>query len=229
MRFLITNDDGVQAPGIAALAEAASRLGDVVVVAPEDQRSECGHSTTTRVPIRVVRLDTARFAIHGTPADCVRLALLSLDLGEFDYVLSGVNAGGNLGVDRFMSGTVAAAREATLLGKKAMAFSHYLIRDRDVDWSGVTNWTEEVLRQLLEKDLKSGHLWNVNFPHLSSYEQMPEVIDCAPSNLPLSVQFEEGPEGYTYNGRYSERPREEGSDVAECFGGKIALSELAIG
>src|SRR5436853_563150 len=106
MRFLLTNDDGIDAPGLSALIEAARELGEVAIVAPERTHSGCGHQVTTHGPIQLRRLAANRLAITGTPADCVRLALHSL-APDFDWVLSGVNAGGNLGADVFHSGTVA--------------------------------------------------------------------------------------------------------------------------
>ena len=124
MKLLLTNDDGIDAPGIAALSDAVE--GEIYIAAPHVQRSECGHQVTTREPIGVVQRGERAFAVKGTPADCVRLALRGgLFAGvEFDWILSGINEGGNLGVDIHISGTVAAAREATILGRRAIAFSH---------------------------------------------------------------------------------------------------------
>ena len=133
MKFLITNDDGISAPGISALATAASRFGEIVVVAPEDAHSGCGHRVTTYEPISV-RADQADWwAIGGTPADCARVGIREL-ASDCDWVLAGVNAGANLGVDVFMSGTVAAVREGALLGRPGIAFSHYRTREGAFDW-----------------------------------------------------------------------------------------------
>src|SRR5437899_2952958 len=104
MRLLLTNDDGLHAPGLAALEEAAAGLGELFVVAPSDAFSGCGHRVTTDGPLRVRQLGPHRFAVDGTPADCVRLALHGL-VPTPDRVLSGVNAGGNLGADVHHSGT----------------------------------------------------------------------------------------------------------------------------
>jgi len=167
--------------------------------------------------------------VDGTPADCVRVALVAMDLGRFDFVLSGVNSGGNLGVDRFMSGTIAAARESVLLGVPSVAVSHYLMREREVDWDGVTRWTRQVLEELFEKPARDGHFWNVNYPHPPSYDEMPEIRYCCPSNLPLAVAFEAVGDGFRYSGKYRDRGAEPGSDVEACFGGSIAVTELSIG
>ena len=125
IKILLTNDDGIDAPGLEALAVAAACLGgEAVVVAPAEPHSGCGHRVTTGRPLRVDELAPGRFCVHGTPADCVRLALARLapDIG---LVLAGINAGGNLGADIHHSGTVAAAREAALHGRVAVAASHY--------------------------------------------------------------------------------------------------------
>src|SRR5262249_57858395 len=123
MKLLLTNDDGVFAPGLEALAEAAAELGEVLVVAPASHLSGCGHRVTTHGPIRVEQVAPGRVAVDGTPGDCVRVALHDL-MPDADWVLSGINHGGNLGADVHHSGTVAAAREAVLHGRPAIALSH---------------------------------------------------------------------------------------------------------
>src|SRR6516162_8079498 len=107
MKFLLTNDDGIDAEGLAALAEAAAPLGTIVCVAPDSHHSGCGHRVTTDRPLRVRPLGDNRWSLDGTPADCVRVALAHV-APDVDWVLSGVNHGSNLGVDVFHSGTVAA-------------------------------------------------------------------------------------------------------------------------
>ena len=128
MHVLITNDDGIHAPGLQALADAVSQLGwDYTIVAPATEQSMCGHRVTTHQHLKVETPEERRYAVHGTPADCVRLALFALNVKP-DLVLSGINAGGNLGQDIVISGTVTAAREAAYHGIRAMALSHYMIR-----------------------------------------------------------------------------------------------------
>src|SRR5262249_28696264 len=106
MRLLLTNDDGIAADGLAALEAAARPRGELTVAPPLHVCSGCGHRVTTGTPLRVEEHGPGRFAVDGTPADCVRVALHALG-GGFDFVLSGINAGGNLGADVFHSGTVA--------------------------------------------------------------------------------------------------------------------------
>lgn len=236
MHFVLTNDDGIDAAGLEALAEAVTRLPGTMctIVAPAHEHSQCGHRVTTREPIRVERRGERRFAVSGTPADCVRMALFGLDLRP-DFIVSGVNHGGNMGQDLVISGTVAAAREAAYHGVPAAAFSHYLIRQLSLDWARVVRWTEEVFMSLLEAGLKPGEFWNVNFPHLPpGPAPMPEIVPCQPARSPLRVDYRAEPAdagtqvAFHYTGVYASRPQDPGSDVEACFRGRIALSRLSI-
>ncbi len=123
--LILTNDDGWDAPGLAALARAAKGLGQCHVVAPIGPISGCGHRVTTHAPIAVARPKEGCVSVAGTPADCVRLALHHL-VPRPTWVLSGINAGGNLGTDVHYSGTVAAVREAAIHGVPGIALSHYI-------------------------------------------------------------------------------------------------------
>src|SRR5581483_254853 len=125
--------------GLHTLAEAAAPLGRLAVVAPCSHLSGCGHRVTTNDPILVSRRGQACWAIDGTPADCVRVALARL-APDVTWVLSGLNEGGNLGADVYHSGTVAAAREAALHGRPSIAFSHYRKRGREIDWPRAVRW-----------------------------------------------------------------------------------------
>ncbi len=147
MVFILTNDDGINAKGIKALKQAVK--GDKFIVAPCEQLSGCGHQITARKPITVTEKTPQKYAVDGTPADCVRIALASL-CPHGTYVLSGINAGGNLGVDIYISGTVAAVREAAILGIPAIAISHVIKSPLKIDWNFATKLTEKVLNILLE-------------------------------------------------------------------------------
>src|SRR5438874_2041091 len=160
MRILLTNDDGIDAPGLQALCEAAAQVGEIVVVAPTTALSGCSHRVTTSQPLRLIRHGERQFAVDGTPADCVRVALHEV-LRERAWILSGINAGGNLGADVYHSGTVAAVREGVLHGCPGIAFSHYLRRGLPVDWNRAATWVVRVLRDLLKRDWRPGVHWNV--------------------------------------------------------------------
>lgn len=228
MRLLLTNDDGIDAPGLTSLERVARKLGEVIVVAPAGAQSGCGHRVTTDAPFRVVTHGPVRFAVEGTPGDCVRAGLHSL-VGDVDWVLSGINAGGNLGADVFHSGTVAAAREATLHGKPAIALSHYRRRGLDFDWDQAGERILPILRHLLAHPWVPGVFWNINLPHLEPGEADPEVVYCPLDTRPLPLSFRRDGDFLHYDGNYHGRPREPGADVDVCFGGKIAVSRLTLG
>lgn len=222
MRFLLTNDDGIDAPGIKALEAAASRLGEVVVVAPDRELTGCSHRVTSHTPLNVTKRSPGHYAIDGTPADCVRLALLHL-AEDVDWVLSGVNDGANLGVDLLMSGTLAATREATLFRRPAIGLSHYRRSNQVIDWEAATAATERVLRELLAKETPHQAYWNVNFP-ADLADDVPPIIYCDLDPNPLPVEYQCDEVSYRYCGPYAKRKREPGKDVDMCFSGNIAVS-----
>lgn len=229
MNVLLTNDDGIDAPGLAALAAACRGWAErVVVVAPREPHSGCGHRVTTDRPLVLAETGPDRYHVDGTPADCVRLALSALyrDRERPDWVFSGINAGGNLGVDIHHSGTVAAAREAALHGTPALAVSHYHRRETPIDWERASAWMRAVLAEVVPRPLEPGEFWNVNFPHPleAGGPAVPELVDCRIDPSPLPLGYESDAAGWRYRGRYQERARVEGGDVATCFGGRIAVS-----
>jgi 5'-nucleotidase len=232
MIVLLTNDDGIDAPGLAALETACRARGDrVIVVAPKDPHSGCGHRVTTDRLIALEEVGPGRFRADGTPADCVRLALAGAlpegHLPPVDWVFSGINAGGNLGVDIHHSGTVAAAREAALHGVRSLAASHYHRREEPIDWDRAARWMVNVLADLLSRPLADGEFWNVNFPHppaAAAAAGMPALCECVIDPSPLPLGYASEPEGWRYRSRYHERPRLPGADVDTCFGGRIAVS-----
>ncbi|KAF3890029.1 MULTISPECIES: 5'/3'-nucleotidase SurE [Nostocales] len=226
MTFILTNDDGIDAPGIRALLKAVNSQ-EVLIVAPRDHLSGCGHQVTTTQAIHVNRRSDNEYAIAGTPADCVRIALSHI-CPNIKWVLSGINAGGNLGVDAYISGTVAAVREATMNGIPGIAVSHYRKRNVVVDWDVLARWTSRVLADLLNRPLESKTFWNVNLPHLMPGEPEPEVVFCQPCTKPLPINYRIEGENFYYYGEYAKRDRTPGSDVDICFSGKIAVTQLKI-
>jgi 5'-nucleotidase len=228
MNILLTNDDGIEAPGLAALFQAVQQLGKLVTVAPIDHVSGCSHRVTTNQPLRVVARGGNRFAIAGTPADCVRAALHTL-APQTDWVLAGINAGGNLGADVYVSGTVAAVREAVLHGRPGIAVSHYLKRNQQADWSTAAMWVRPVLAELLKRPWTPGTLWNINLPHLEPGAAAPEVVFCPLDSGPLPLNFRREGDLLHYEANYHQRPRIAGADVDVCFNGKMAVTQLRIG
>lgn len=227
LRLLLTNDDGIDAPGLDALRAAAAPFGEVLVAAPVREWSGCGHQVTTHGVIRIEERGPGVWAIHGTPADCVRVALDHLRLAP-DWVLSGVNPGGNLGTDVYHSGTVAAAREAALHGRPAVAVSHYRRRGIAVDWARTATWVGTVLGELMAAGCGAGCYLNVNLPHLDPGAAMPERVRAPVDPSPLPLRFVPGDAGVVYAGDYHQRARIPGADVEACFAGRISVSELSL-
>lgn len=164
MRILITNDDGIYSPGIAALAKVAARLGEVTIVAPDVEQSSMGHAVTHSRPLTLkkslVTFDNVEaFRVNGTPADCV--ALGTHLYSKIDVVLSGINMGPNLGNSMWHSGTLAAAKQAVLLGVKGIALSTH-VGDSGPDFDLLAPFVEKTLAILFET--KELGLYNVNFP-----------------------------------------------------------------
>ena len=160
--ILVTNDDGVHAPGIAALADALDGLGEIFVVAPDREASASAQSLTLKHPLRAEKVDTGIFAVDGTPADCVNLAIVKLLPRRPSLVVSGINRGGNMGDDVFYSGTVGAAREATFFGVHAIAVS--LAARADLDYSPAARFARRLATMVLERGLPERTLLNVNVP-----------------------------------------------------------------
>ncbi|MDQ6677344.1 MAG: 5'/3'-nucleotidase SurE [Acidobacteriota bacterium] len=227
MNLILTNDDGIQAPGLAALEAACRGWSLPLVAAPDRCHSSMSHRVTTATPILVTEAGQNRFQIDGSPADCARIALTELTPGA-DWLISGINLGANLGVDTYLSGTVAAAREAALLGTPAIAISQYIARGLQPDWPVTVARARNVLQILLAQALAPGEFWNVNLPHLPESAPEPQVLFCLLDPSPLPVSFRRTGSSYRYSGDYHSRTRLPGHDVALCFAGAITVTRMAI-
>jgi 5'-nucleotidase len=229
LRILLTNDDGIGAPGLAALQAAVRDWGEAIVVAPASEQSGCSHAATTHRPLNLEQRGEDRYALDGAPADCVRVALHRFG-GRFDLVLAGINSGGNLGVDAYLSGTVAAAREALLHGVAAVAVSRYRSRALDAaDWERAAEWVRPVLDDLRRRGNGEPALWNVNLPCLPADAAAPGAVECPLDLAPLPLEFRDQEGGLLYCGEYRGRARTPGRDVDVCFGGRIAVTRLLLG
>jgi 5'-nucleotidase len=223
--FVLTNDDGIDAPGLQALKQAVGQRG--VVVAPRDHHSGCGHQVTTTCPIQVVRRADGEFAIAGTPADCTRLALSHLT-PEAEWVISGINAGGNLGADVYISGTVAAVREAAFHRVPGIAISHYIHQRKPIDWERAAAIASRVIDKLLQLPLEPGAFWNVNLPHVQPGMAEPDLVFCPLCTQPLPADYRIENDHFHYAGEYGKRSRDPGSDVDVCFSGNIAITKICL-
>ncbi|HEY5348009.1 MAG TPA: 5'/3'-nucleotidase SurE [Rhizomicrobium sp.] len=167
MRILVTNDDGIHAPGLKIAEEIAHALSDDVwVVAPETEQSGASHSLTLTLPLRVREISPRRFAINGTPTDCVMMACLDLMKDALPaLVLSGINAGSNIADDVTYSGTIAAAMEGCALGIASIALSQAYDHDSgEIGWSSGAVHGPALIRRLVEIGWPQGTLLSVNFP-----------------------------------------------------------------
>lgn len=233
MNILITNDDGVSAIGIDVLRRVASEFGQVTVVAPEHQQSGCGHNTTLDRDLHINDLGGGRYSVNGTPVDCIRLAITHLG-GEFDWVLSGINDGANLGFDVYLSGTVGAAREAAYRGFPAIALSQYCgKRNSESRWIKSEHYAHAMLRELLIKKPNPRKFWNVNFPDIETEESSIaqhngklncEIVHCELDHSPLPLAYQAEGNRFTPNGDYHLRSRESGTDIDVCFSGDISVT-----
>ena len=169
-RVLLSNDDGIHAPGLKVLEKVARRLfREVWVVAPESEQSAASHSLTMRRPLYLRPAGRRRFTVDGTPTDCVLIAIHQVLKGRRpDLVLSGINRGGNLGEDATYSGTVAAAMEGTLLGIPSLALSQLYVNGTEAPWATADRWCEEVLRRVAAFPWPSSVLLNVNIPAVAA-------------------------------------------------------------
>ncbi len=172
MKILVTNDDGVHAPGLLALKQSLSSLGQVVAVAPERPRSASSHAITLHKPLRLTRVllkdGSEAYAGNGTPADCVALGTSADVLGRPDLVVSGINLGPNLGVDIIYSGTVAAAMEAAICGLPAFAVS--VASNQADDFAPAARFARALAEKILSQGLPEGCFLNVNVPAVSEEE-----------------------------------------------------------
>ena len=229
MKIVLTNDDGIEAPGLDALRSCFDQRADIIVAAPQSAQSGIAHRVTIRQPLRLNQLRSDRYSLDGTPADCARIALKVI-APDADWLISGINAGANLGSDVYNSGTVAAAREAAILGCRAIAVSQYIAKEQKVDWTATGHHAGNVLKILLRRELAAGHFWNVNLPHPIRKNSEPGYEFCGLDTHPHNYEYQQNGDELIYKGTIHERPRDAGKDVAVCFDeGRIAITRLAVG
>jgi len=205
MQILLTNDDGIFAPGLAAIYKELVKIGDVMVVAPADSRSGTSHSVTLKKPLVCNKVDIngqfTGFSVQGSPADCVKLAVMQLHDGPIDLLVAGINNGANAGINVYYSGTVAAAMEAAFLKIPAVAMS--LASEEQMNFEKAANYCAKILKKLMP--LKSGEVININIPQLSKGE---------PKDVRVVPQSTEG-----FHEHYIRQKNEQGQTVFQLAGG----------
>lgn len=233
MQILLTNDDGIYAPGISALKHNIRDLGHITVVAPDIEQSGVGHSITFSHPLRIreVHLNNEfiGYGINGSPADCVKLAVCEIMQKKPDVVVSGLNMGANVGIHILYSGTVAAAVEAAIMGFPSIAVSfEYSLHYSDI--TGAAKVARTVIERIIQHKLPDGALLNVNIPSLP-----PEQIKGIKITRQFAHDFKEGfekrkdPGGKAYYwliGTDKSIHREEGTDLTAVNEGYISITPL---
>lgn len=226
--LLLTNDDGIGSPGLAALAEALEPVGEVWVYAPDRNQSAVGHGFSLNSPLRVEKLKERWYRIDGTPTDCVILALRDLMPEKPSVLVSGINDGANLGDDVTYSGTVAGAFEGMLLGVPSMAISN--VRSNPRNWDATARVAEVLVRQILETGLPENAMLNVNVPDLP-YEELGgvEMTRMGRRIYDDAIIRREDPRGLAYywiGGEDNSHSPEAGTDLEAIARGQISVTPL---
>jgi len=226
MNILVTNDDGWGSIGIQTLEEVARQFGNVWTVAPEKPMSGISHQMTFERPMSFSQKSSQSFSLDGTPADCVRVGLTQIEI-EFDWVFSGINKGGNLGTDIYVSGTVAAVREASHFNCRGIAFSQHLKHfTQPYDWSKPGELAKSVIPKLLEWEIGNSNWFNVNFPDFGDKDiNDVELVESELDRNPLPANYITPEVGkLLYCGEYKDRKRTPGFDADVCFSGNISVT-----
>lgn len=229
--ILVTNDDGIVAPGIRALVEVASELGEVVVVAPDSPQSGKGHAITIHDPLRLKKVKVfdhiEAWECSGTPVDCVKLAKhVVLQDRRIDLCVSGVNHGSNASINILYSGTLSAAMEAALEGIRSIGFS-LLDFSFDADFKASKHWAKKIMAFMLQRPFRSGQLLNVNIPNLKVNE-IKGLRVCRQADARWVEKFVEGhdPSGHPYywlTGEFVNEDHGEDTDVWALENGFVSV------
>ena len=236
MNILLTNDDGYRAAGLQAAYRALSDLGKVHVVAPASEQSACSHKITMSRPIAVRRVDHpglgSIYTVEGTPADCVRLAVIELLDDRPDLVVAGINQGANAGVDTFYSGTIGGAREGAILGIPAIALSQAYRSGVEPDWPFATEVVAGIVETLVGEALPGPGFWSVNLP-----APIPEdfasrihrtVVALEPMPFTFDKTHEDGVTRYQYPRDYWSRRTTTHSDYTVVRDGGISIAAIPL-
>jgi 5'-nucleotidase len=235
MLILLTNDDGIYAPGLVALYREIADLGEVHVVAPETVQSATGHGVTLSTPLLTQRVTVENgftgIAVDGRPADCVKLAAAQLLPRAPDLVISGLNAGANVGINVVYSGTVAAAIEAGFLGLPSIAVSLFLRNNIPTDFARASKLARKTIDRILEAGLGAGHVASINLPALRADQQPTGIKIVRQCTRPWNDTYDrrKDPRGRDYfwhNSVFTLGNTEEDTDVAALRDGYVTITPL---
>jgi 5'-nucleotidase len=236
MKILVTNDDGVHAPGLEVAERIALRLSsDVWVIAPETEQSGAAHKLTLSDPLRLREIDKRRFAVKGTPTDCVIMGLKVVIGEKPDLVISGVNRGQNLADDITYSGTVAGAMEGTILGIPSIALSQGFGKETrdEPHWETAETHAPEIIAKLIETGFGNGTLFNVNFPDCPPDAVKGVVLTRMGRRVPdwLKIESRKDARGFPYYWIGFQRAKmqpAEGTDLAAIEKNCISITPLSL-
>lgn len=235
-RILVTNDDGIHATGLQVLEKIARTISDDVwVVAPETEQSGAGHSLTLHMPLRIRRITAYKYAVSGTPTDCVLLGARAIlpKNKQFDLVLSGVNRGQNVAEDVTYSGTIAAAMEGALLGIPSIAVSLAISEEKPTQWATAEHFVPGLIRKLLKTKWEKNTLVNINLPDLPP-KKVKGVKLCPQGMRKINEKLQEriDPKGrpYYWIGGVDRKARGEkpGADVEMIMQGYVSVTPLML-
>lgn len=230
MKILLSNDDGVNALGLSTLARAMAKIADIQVIAPDRNRSGASNSLTLANPLRVRQLENGYYSVAGTPTDCVHLAITGLFDGDPDIVVSGINAGANLGDDVFYSGTVAAATEGSLLGIPSIAVS--LVGHDCVHYETAAEVAKKLVLRLKNSPLPAKTILNVNVPDVPLSELKGyEIVRLGTRHRAeptLKARDPRGNDIYWIGPPGPEQDAGPGTDFHAISAGKVAITPLQL-
>lgn len=231
LRILVTNDDGIMAPGLRCLVAELSQIASVLVAAPDQERSATGHAITMFQPLRAKATDVpfaeAAYAISGTPADCVKLAVDTLFPEQIDLIVSGINRGANLGTDVLYSGTVSAALEGVMLGLPAIAFS--LAEVENPVFEPVARLAKDLVQTMWQKTWPADTLLNINVPRTEAELRGIRVTTLGHLRYNNPIMTRQDPRGGTYYWLAGQAPEDnnvEPSDVWAVNNGYVSLTPI---
>lgn len=227
MKLLLTNDDGIEAEGIAELAKALSKEHEIMVVAPSGNRSANSHLMTIGIPMSFQQINVhseRAYALNGSPVDCVKFAHEKLRDFPFEAVISGINRGPNLGTDAMYSGTVGAAVEGAFLGYPSIAFSS--CSPKNNLFAEQAALAAKLLPQLLPK-LSTSFVWNVNFPNIPPSEIKGACV-CRLGRMEYYHRYEEEEGGFRLRGEYAPVENPPDADVERVKAGYIAIAPVVV-
>ena len=234
MHILLTNDDGILAPGLAAMHRQLRALGNVTVAAPDTAQSAAAHAITINAPLTATHLHVHQefhgWSISGRPADCVKLAVAKLVQPRPDLVVSGINDGANVSINVLYSGTVAAAAEGAMLGLPAVAVS--LERGPELDFEWAARIARELIERLVARPLQAGQLLNINIPDLSrGRPKGVKVVGQSIRKMDEVYQRRDGPDGsnqYYLEGYFGDLDDEADTDLKALAGGYVSVTPLHV-